>query len=151
MQTAKEFLDEEYETILAAQEEANDYFLSCLNESILRIHEDFDDLNQRQLEQIENEYEQMMKVAEENSLAKVSVNEAATNQQRAAQAECDKLQEENQSAAQELNTLSEHNQTLSERILAMVSLKRRLSSDACQSSYRKRTCMLYEQIVCANP
>ena len=45
MQTAKEFLDEEYQIILSAQTEANEYFLSRLNESVSRIREDFYELN----------------------------------------------------------------------------------------------------------
>ncbi|CAF4882731.1 unnamed protein product, partial [Rotaria magnacalcarata] len=41
MYQAKEFLDEEHETIIAAETEANEYLLSSLNESIVNIREDF--------------------------------------------------------------------------------------------------------------
>ena len=49
MQTAKEFLEEEYQSILSTQTEANEYLLSRLNESISRIREDFHTLHQNQL------------------------------------------------------------------------------------------------------
>ncbi|CAF1174612.1 unnamed protein product [Adineta steineri] len=121
MQTAKEFLNDEYETILSTQTEANEYFISCLDESIINIREDFDDLNKRQLKQVENEYKQMIKILEENSLTTANINETTMNHQRKTQFECEKLQDEHQSIAQELTTLNDHNQILSERIFAMES------------------------------
>ena len=120
MQTAKEFLDEEHETILSTQTEANEYLLSRLNDSISRIREDFQDLNQNQIKQIENEYKRMMNVLEEKTLTNQSIDEAKINQQRITQNEYDKLQDEYQSTSQELITLNEHNLMLSERILNMV-------------------------------
>ncbi|CAF3930076.1 unnamed protein product, partial [Adineta steineri] len=121
MQTAKEFLNDEYETILSTQTEANEYFISCLDESIINIREDFDDLNKRQLKQVENEYKQMIKILEENSLTTANINETTMNHQRKTQFECEKLQDEHQSITQELTTLNDHNQILSERIFAMES------------------------------
>ncbi|UJR14875.1 hypothetical protein I4U23_001860 [Adineta vaga] len=121
MQTAKEFLDDEYETILAVQTEANDYFLTCLNESILRIYDDFDQLNKRQMEQVEIEYEKMIKILEENSLANEMINETEMNRQRTSQVEFRKLQEEYQLMTEELTTLNGHNHILSERIVDMES------------------------------
>lgn len=121
MQTAKEFLDEECEAILGTQAEANDYFLSCLNESIVRIQDDFDELNTRQLKQVESDYEQMIKVAEEQTLAKVATVQETSDRQGAAQVECDKLRNENHSATHELSALHDTNRTLTERVLAMVS------------------------------
>jgi hypothetical protein len=91
-----------------------------LNESISRIREDFQDLNQNQIKQIENEYKKMMNVLEEKILTNQSIDEAKINHQRIAQNEYEKLQDEYQSTSQELITLNEHNQMLSERILNMV-------------------------------
>ncbi|CAF1050170.1 unnamed protein product [Adineta ricciae] len=119
MQTAKEFLDEEYETILEAQTDANLYLLSCLNESILRIHADFEHLNNQQIEQIENEYKQTIKKLEETSLANVTGNEIEIAQQHTSQTECGKLEEEYRSANEELSKLHEHNRLLSDRISSM--------------------------------
>jgi chromosome segregation ATPase len=119
MQTAKEFLDEERETILSTQTEANEYLLSRLNDSISRIREDFNDLNKTQLKQIENEYKQMIKILEENSLRNETIDETMINQQRAIQISYEKLQDEHQYITQELTTLNDHNQVLSERILNM--------------------------------
>jgi len=119
MQTAKEFLDEERETILSTQTEANEYLLSRLNDSISRIREDFNDLNKIQLKQIENEYKQMIKILEENSLRNETVDETMINQQREIQISYEKLQDEHQYITQELKTLNDHNQILSERILNM--------------------------------
>ena len=121
MQTAKEFLDEEYETILEAQTDANLYLLSCLNESILRIHADFEHLNNQQIEQIENEYKQTIKKLEEISLANATDNETEIDRQHTSQTECGKLEEEYQSVNEELSKLNEHNQLLSDRISSMVS------------------------------
>lgn len=122
MQTAKEFLDEEHQIILSTQTEANEYLLSCLGEFISRIREDFDQLNRTQLEQIENEYQQMINMAEENAKNNATKNEKLLNHQRSIQMECEKLQDEHQSTTEELTLLNEHNQALSERILSMVSL-----------------------------
>jgi chromosome segregation ATPase len=119
MQTAKEFLDEERETILSTQTEANEYLLSRLNDSISRIREDFNDLNKTQLKQIENEYKQMIKILEENSLRNETIDETMINQQRAIEISYEKLQDEHQYITQELTTLNDHNQVLSERILNM--------------------------------
>ncbi|CAF3295658.1 unnamed protein product [Rotaria sp. Silwood2] len=119
MHTAKEFLDEEHQTILSTQTEANEYLLSCLNEFILRIREDFSELNKTQLKQMENEYKQMMRVIEETTLTNATMNEAMVNQQYSVQIECEKLQDENRSITQELTKLNDYNQVLSEQILAM--------------------------------
>ncbi|CAF5120126.1 unnamed protein product [Rotaria sp. Silwood1] len=121
MHTAKEFLDEEHQTILLTQTEANEYLLSCLNEFILRIRDDFNELNKTQLKQMENEYKQIMINIEENSLTNANINETIINQQHSIQNECEKLQNENQSITQELTKLNDYNQILSEQILAMVS------------------------------
>ncbi|CAF4982603.1 unnamed protein product, partial [Rotaria sp. Silwood1] len=119
MHTAKEFLDEEHQTILLTQTEANEYLLSCLNEFILRIRDDFNELNKTQLKQMENEYKQIMINIEENSLTNANINETIINQQHSIQNECEKLQNENQSITQELTKLNDYNQILSEQILAM--------------------------------
>jgi hypothetical protein len=116
MQTAKEFLDEERETIIATQTDANEYLLSRLNESINRIREDFHELNQTQLKQTENEYKQMLQILEENFMA----NETTTTHQRPIQPDYERLHNEHQSVLQELTTLKDHNETLSERVFSMV-------------------------------
>jgi len=114
MQTAKEFLDEERETIIATQTDANEYLLSRLNESINRIREDFHQLNQTQLKQTENEYKQMLQILEENFIT----NE--TTHQHVIQPDYERLHNEHQSVLQELTTLKDHNETLSERVFSMV-------------------------------
>ncbi|CAF3471943.1 unnamed protein product [Rotaria socialis] len=119
MQTSKEFLDDEHQMILSTQAEANEYLLSCLNESITRISEDFNELNKAQIKQVENEYKHMMTVAEENFLANANKNETMENHQRAAQIECEKLQDEHRCMTQELTVVSDHNLVLTEQILAM--------------------------------
>jgi hypothetical protein len=120
MQTAKEFLDEERETIIATQTDANEYLLSRLSESISRIREDFDSLNNAQLKQFENEYKQMLQKVEENLMANEPIDETTTTHQRAIQIENERLQDEQQSVLRELTTLDDHNKSLSERVLAMV-------------------------------
>jgi hypothetical protein len=125
MQTAKEFLDEEHETILSTQTEANEYLLSRLNESISRIREDFHDLNQLQIKQIENEYQQMVRIVEDKSVTNRTNDEAMINQQRTMKNEYDKLQNEHRTMTQELTSLNDHNQMLSERILNMVNFIRK--------------------------
>ncbi|CAF1160013.1 unnamed protein product [Rotaria sordida] len=119
MHTTKEFLDEEHQTILSTQTEANEYLLSCLNEFISRTRDDFNELNKTQLKQLENEYKQMMMTVEENSLTKATINETMINQQRSIQIECEKLQDEHRSITQELIELNNYNQILSEQFLAM--------------------------------
>jgi len=115
MQTAKEFLDEEHQTILSTQTEANEYFLSRLNDSIIHIREDFNELNQNQLQQLENEYKQIIKNLEETFLT----NETILNHQRTIQISYEKLQDEHEILIQELTILNDHNQILSEQILHM--------------------------------
>lgn len=56
IQTTKEFLHEEYQTLLSTQINPNEYFLSYFNQSIERIREDFTQLNQIQFKQMEDEY-----------------------------------------------------------------------------------------------
>ncbi|CAF1959714.1 unnamed protein product [Rotaria magnacalcarata] len=119
MQTSKEFLDDEHQMILSTQAEANEYLLSCLNESITRISEDFNELNKAQIKQVENEYKHMMTVAKENSLANANKNETMANHQRAAQIEYEKLQDEHRCMTQELTIVTDHNLVLTEQILAM--------------------------------
>jgi uncharacterized protein (DUF3084 family) len=119
MQTAKEFIDEEREALIATQTEANEYLLSSLHESITRIRQDFDTLNKTQLKQIENEYKQMFQTLEENLITNESHDETIAHQ-RAIQTELEQLRDEHQSAAQELTTINYHNKTLAERVLAMV-------------------------------
>ena len=115
MQTAKEFLDEEHQALLSTQTEANEYFLSRLNESVEQIREDFSELNKNQIKQIENEYKQKMSILEEKN----STEETLFNQQRIRQNDYEKLQDEQQVLSNELFTLNDHNQILSERIIAM--------------------------------
>jgi hypothetical protein len=115
MQTTKEFLDEECQTIISTQTEANEYLLSRLNDSITSIREDFNQLNQTQLQQIENEYKQTFQLLEENFLTNQTTNTS--------QYPIEQLQDEYQSALQELTVVNNHNQTLSEQVLAMVCQK----------------------------
>ncbi|UJR31832.1 hypothetical protein I4U23_019309 [Adineta vaga] len=115
MQTTKEFLDEERETILETQAEANEYLLSRLSESINRIRQDFNDLNQTQLKQMDNEYKQMLQILEES----VQTNETNTFHQSSNQEGYEQLHDEHQTVLQELTTLNDHNQTLIERVQAM--------------------------------
>lgn len=116
MQTAKEFLDEEQQTILATQTDANEYLLSRLNQAISRIRDDFDQLNKTQLKQIENQYQQLMQTAEENLLNKSQPDQSAVNQQHVRQ-----IEYEQESIGEELAVLNDYHQTLSDRILFMVS------------------------------
>ncbi|CAF1217905.1 unnamed protein product [Rotaria sordida] len=119
IQTAKDFLNEEHETIIATEIEANEYLLSHLNDSIVYIREDFNQLNKTQLKQIENEYKQMLQISEENFTNHQKINELTISQQRTSQIECERLQEEYQLVLQDLTTINNHNQILSEQILAM--------------------------------
>ena len=61
MQTTKEFLIEEQQSLLSTQNYANEDFLARLHQSIARLKEDFYELNQQQIKQLENQYEQVMK------------------------------------------------------------------------------------------
>ena len=117
MQTAKEFLNDEYQTILGSQTEANDYFLSCLNQSVVRIREDFHRVNQTQVKQMENKYKQLMQTIEE--YASVDTSRDETMRHRTTDHE-GPLADEYRSAANELTKLGEHNRLLTERILDMV-------------------------------
>ncbi|CAF3156375.1 unnamed protein product [Rotaria sp. Silwood2] len=119
MQTAKDFLDDERETIIATENEANEYLLSRLDESIVRIREDFDQLNKTQLKQIENEYKQMLQILEEHFTTNQEIDELTTSHQRTRQAEHERLQEEYQHVLQDLTTLNNHNLILSKQVLAM--------------------------------
>jgi chromosome segregation ATPase len=120
MQTTKEFLNEERETIISSQTEANEYLLSRLNDSINRIREDFEQLNKTQLEQIDNEYKQILQKLEENLL-----NNQTTNiSQQTISSENERLENEYQSALQQLTILNDQNQILVEQVLAMVCLKK---------------------------
>jgi chromosome segregation ATPase len=109
MQTTKEFLNEECETIISTQTEANEYLLSRLNDSIISIREDFNRLNQKQLEQIENNYKQMLQTLEEN----LPIEQIIPS-------EYQQLEQEYQIVLNELTTLNNHNQNLTEHVLAMV-------------------------------
>ncbi len=119
MQTTKEFLTEECETIISTQTEANEYLLSRLNDSITRIREDFDQLNQAQLQQIENDYKQMLQTLEENLLS----NQTIEISQQTIPSEYQQLEQEHQIVSEELKTLNNQNQNLAERVLAMVCLE----------------------------
>ena len=99
MQTSKEFLDEEYQMMLSTQTNASEYFLSHLNKSIERIREDFSRLNQTQLKQMEEEYQQWM-------------NHQSSN-------EITQSEEEYRSMMEELTTLKKENEFLSETISTM--------------------------------
>ena len=90
--------------------------MSRLNESIARIREDFNELNQSQLRQIENEYQQIMKIFEDNQ----TIDETMlNNEQQKQQIEFEQLQNEHQSITQELTILNDLNLVLSEQVLAM--------------------------------
>ncbi|CAF1540877.1 unnamed protein product, partial [Didymodactylos carnosus] len=119
MQTAKEFLSEERETIIGVQAEANEFMLSRLNDSILRIRDDFSILNQSQLKQSENEYKQMLQVVEESINANIDddSNDILMSQRR--QSELEELHQETSQAQQELLTLNNYNQALSDRVNQM--------------------------------
>jgi len=110
MQTTKEFLNEERETIISSQTEANEYLLSRLNDSINRIREDFNQLNKSQLEQIDNEYKQNLQKLEENLLTNQTINIS----QQTISSEIDRLENENQSALQQLTIINDQNQILTE-------------------------------------
>lgn len=120
MQTAREFLDEERETLLATQTEANEYLLSRLNESIQRIRDDFDLLNRTQLEQLENDYKQQMQILENNLFTSTDASDATISTSADPQ-RVNQLQSEQRTVLQELSIVNKHNQSLSERVLAMVS------------------------------
>ena len=146
MQTAKEFLNDEYQTILSSQTEANDYFLSCLNQSIVRIREDFDRVNQTQSKQMESKYKQLMQTIEEYASVDTSRDETRKNQQM----DQEQLTDEHRAAGNELTKLNEHNRLLSERILDMV---RQLWVNFAMSGSirsRKPTCFAFVTIACVN-
>lgn len=117
MQTTKEFLDEECQTIISTQTEANEYLLSRLNDSINRIRDDFNHLNKTQLDQIENEYQQNLKTLEESLLANETSN---TSQEIIISSQYEQFQNEHQSVLEELTTLNNQNQNLSQQVLVMV-------------------------------
>jgi chromosome segregation ATPase len=121
MQTTKEFLNEERETIISTQTEANEYLLSRLNESITRIREDFHQLNQTQLQQIENDYKQIFQTLEETQ-------QTTNTSPNIIPSEHERLQDEHQIVLQEFTTLNDHNQILSARVLAMVCSKQNFFS-----------------------
>lgn len=114
MQTTKEFLSEERDTILSSRHEANEYFLSQVHQSIAQIRDDFEQLNQSQLQQIEHDYQQMLQTVEEN-LVTYQTNNPVSNPSAIEQ-----LQHEQQTIYEEWTGLNEQNQTLAERVLAMV-------------------------------
>lgn len=66
LSTTREFLHDECEHIISTQNDANEYFLIYLNQSIVRIREDFQKLNQNQYEQLENEYKLYLEQVEDN-------------------------------------------------------------------------------------
>jgi hypothetical protein len=66
MHMAHEFLDDECENFIETHTEVNDCLLSCLNDSIQHIRLDFEQLNDNQLKQLEDGYQQQMLDAEEN-------------------------------------------------------------------------------------
>ena len=68
MQTAREFLDEERETLLATETEANEDLLSRLNESIQRIRGRLRSVESNSLEQLENDYKQQITNLREQSV-----------------------------------------------------------------------------------
>ena len=78
MQTAREFLDEERETLLATQTEANEYLLSRLNESIERIRDDFAQLNRTQLEELESDYQQQMQILENTLFTSIDTSDGTS-------------------------------------------------------------------------
>ena len=119
MQTAKEFLDEERETILATEIEANEYLLSCLSESIIHIREDFDALNKTQMQQLENEYAQLLQTFEEYFTTEQTIDELTSCDDKS-QSTYKQLEDEYQLASQELTKLNNHNQLLLEQVLVMV-------------------------------
>ena len=121
MQTAKEFLDEEQETILSTQTDANEYFLSRLNQAISRIRDDFDQLNKTQLKQMENQYQQLMETAEENLLHQSHTDQSAVSNEHVRQ-----IEYEQESIADELTVLNDYHQSLTERLVSMVGSSLRL-------------------------
>lgn len=110
MQTAKEFLDDEHQTILLAQTEANEYLLSSLNQSIELIRNDFNELNKTHLKQIENQYKQTIANIEENT------NE---NEFELVQPQTIEIENEYLTLKNELTQLNNHNEILTDRIHAM--------------------------------
>lgn len=119
MQTTKEFLDDECQTIISTQTDANEYFLSRLNHSIKHIREDFQQLNHTQLIQTENDYEKLLQTLEEN----FKVNQTSIHSEEIKPTQYEQLQNEHDVVIQELNTLNNQNQDLSQQILSMVKLK----------------------------
>jgi len=147
MQTTKEFLTEECETIISTQTEANEYLLSRLHDSITRIREDFDQLNQAQLQQIENDYKQTLQTLEENLLS----NQTIEISQQTIPSEYQQLEQEHQIVLEELTTLNTQNQNLAERVLAMVCLESSLFFlENIFILRRKRISIHYVMNVCNN-
>jgi chromosome segregation ATPase len=147
MQTTKEFLNEERETILSTQTEANEYLLSRLNDSINRIREDFDQLNKTQLQQIENDYKQILQNLEENLIN----NQTKNTSQEIIPSEYERLENEHQSVLQELTTLNDQNQILSQRILAMVCQNKKNLVFSFLLIYRRKMIYIhYVMNVCNN-
>ncbi|CAF1133464.1 unnamed protein product, partial [Didymodactylos carnosus] len=139
MQTTREFLNEERDNIITIQTDANEFMLSRLNDSILRIREDFNVLNQLQLKQLENEYKQMLRIVE------VSVNDtlddgstaSATVLHQRRQAKFEELHEEASLTQQELSTLSDYNQTLVDKVNQMETSLLKIQNERLQSLQEK--------------
>lgn len=142
MHTTKEFLSEERDTILSSRHEANEYFLSQLHESIARIRDDFEALNQTQLQQIEQDYQQMLHTVEENLLANPIHK---TNP-----SDYEQLQHEQQIVQEEWTALNDQNQILSERILTMVNPRRKKNRSMVCCVFRRIVCMDFGRNVCRN-
>lgn len=118
LQRAKEFLDEEREIILSAEVEANEYLLSRLSETIDSIREDFNQLNTSQLNDIENEYKQLLQTVEENLLSNQTIDGKPTSNESKNQ----HLEEDYENVLQELTILNSDNKKLSQTVFSMVSL-----------------------------
>ena len=117
MQTAREFLDDERQTILMSQSEANEFLLSRLTESIQRIREDFQRLNQCQIEELEIEYKHKFEWLEEQFRSESKPTTLISNNIEEIHRH---LVTEQRSTIQELNFVTDQHKILSAKILALV-------------------------------
>ena len=117
MQTTKEFLDEEQQAILSTQTDANEFFLSRLNESISHIRDDFHQLSQLQYKQIDEFYQQLR-----NNIQETIRNEP--REEIKINSPLEQLQNEQKLINEELINAKEQHEILAEQLMAMVRLKR---------------------------
>jgi hypothetical protein len=152
METAKDFLNDEQQSIFASQANAHEYFLSRLTQSVSRIRDDFEQLNQTQIKHIDSQYQQYM-ITIEDYLRQES------NHKNKQQPDHEQWHIEQKTMTDELRRLTNDHHLLAQRIVDMVDSSLFSCTCSCvhrQSSFhfsyvsRKRIYMLYVQIIDKN-